>query len=115
MLVADARAPRSAQRFLPEQQAGAAVLFVLVILPDGFFGLGRQSGPGRTVQFLARLVKANNRIIRIVRPLVDIQNVFHFAYLLRGGLADAPRLNTPGLDFVFFSVTRTVSAERRFV
>ena len=115
MLVADAHAACSGERFLPEQQAGTAVLLVLVVLPNGLFGLRGQVRAGRTVPFLARLVKANDRIVRIIRPLINGQHVFHFAHVLRRGLANAPRLDAPGLDFVFFSVTRTVSAERRFV
>ena len=109
MLGANTDAACSNERFIPEAQTGAAAFLVFLILSGGLFGLGGQNGPGRTVQFFARFVKANDRIIGVIRPLVNVQHVFPFAHVLRRGLADTPRLDAPGLDFVFFSVVPTVT------
>ena len=59
----------------------------------------------------ARLIHAHQNLIPIVRPLVDLQYVFHRAHKLRALTGrDAPTLLQPRLQFVFFlSAWRTVS------
>lgn len=47
----------------------------------------------------------------IVWFLIQIQNVFHELDEFRSNFWDAPTLYLPRLEFVFFSMSRTVSGE----
>ena len=56
------------------------------------------------------VIHAHQNLIPIVRPLVDLQYVFHRAHKLRALTGrDAPTLLQPRLQFVFLSAWRTVS------
>src|ERR1051326_263695 len=100
--------PASGQRFDPEEQVGFAQALVLIVLLGRLSGLHRERALGRGTQFLAALVEANDRTLRVIRPLVDIENVFHLGDIAGRGGADAPGLYLPGLERVFFIRSQTV-------
>src|SRR5947199_3089133 len=61
-------------------------------------------------ELLSQLGNADHREQRVVGPKVRLDHVFHPPDELGVGLGrDAPRLDDPGLDVVFFSAWRTVS------
>ena len=61
-------------------------------------------------QLFARLIHAHQNLIPIIRPLVDLQHVFHRAHKVRALTGrDAPTLLQPRFEFVFFNTLRTVS------
>ena len=104
MLLPDPHAPGSRKRLVPEQEAGTAVALLFIILPKRRTGLGRKARTRTAMKLLACFVKADNRILRVIRALVDIEDVFHFAHVLGAGFADTPCLDAPGLNFIFFMV-----------
>ena len=62
-------------------------------------------------QLLGPFVEADHGTLGVIRSLVDIQRVFHVAHELGVGVGrDDPLLAKPRLEFVFFSVRRTVSS-----
>jgi hypothetical protein len=62
-------------------------------------------------ELLGPFIKTDQRPFRIVRPLIHIQHLFHLANKLGVGIGrNDPLLVTPRLEFVFFSVFRTVSS-----
>src|SRR5262249_1907506 len=72
----------------------------------------RQRRPHFPEQLLARLVEADHRVERVVRQQVRLDHVFHPPDVLGVRLGrQAPSLNDPWLNVVFFSACRTVSVE----
>ena len=65
--------------------------------------------PHLTKQLLARLVEAHHRILRVVGQLVDGDHVLHEPHVFGVGQGwDAPGLDDPGPNGVFFNACRTV-------
>ena len=63
-------------------------------------------------QLLTGLVHTDDGSEGVVRAFVDLQDVLHLPNKLGVGFGrDAPRLDQPGLELVFFSVRRMVSCE----
>ena len=54
------------------------------------------------------LVNTHNRVQRVKRTLLDLQNVLHFCYKFRTCFRDAPLLNQPWLKYAFFIVLHAV-------
>ena len=52
------------------------------ILPFQLPRLGRKGGTRAAVEFLARLIEADDRIVWIVRTLVNFEHVLHFTHVL---------------------------------
>src|SRR5262249_1890734 len=98
------------ERLEHHEQVGRAVALVLVIGGGRAPGGRRDRRPGLLHQLLARLVETHHGALGVVRPLIDLQHIFHRAdkvsVLIRG---NHPLLLQPGLQRVFFSVSRTVS------
>ncbi len=92
------------------EDVGDPVADVFMVIPCRTPRRHRQ-GPLRFAdQLLACLVQTNQRVLRVVRPLIDIQHVLHRADELGTGFArQAPHLPPPRLQLVFFNVLRTVS------
>src|SRR5271168_3399976 len=87
------------------EQAGRPVAPVFVIVPGGPSGLrgDRQTRFGN--ELLRGLVDADQRAVRIARPLINLQNVFHGGN--KGGVLvrrNDPLLFQMRLESVFFSV-----------
>ena len=53
-------------------------------------------------QLFVRLINTDSWGERIVRPLIYFQHILHFRYKFRIRLGDAPFLDLPRLDFIFF-------------
>ncbi len=95
------------------EQIRHAVANVLVVVTSDLPWSGRHGRLLFADQLLARLVQAHYRTGRIIRPLVHLQHVFHLPNELGVGLRwNAPLFAQPRLEFIFFSVRRTVSFER---
>jgi len=74
--------------------------------------LGRKGWSHFADQLFARLVHADDRKPRIVRTMIDLENVLHAEHDLDAGFGrDTPVLLPMGFQLVFFSVLRTVSYE----
>src|SRR5579871_505341 len=104
--------PPAAQGLTHHQLMADALALVLLVLPRGAAGLGRQRRPHLPEPLLAGFVETDDGVQRVVRPQVGLDHVFQPPDLL--GVRprrDAPRLDNPGLDGVFFSARRTVSVE----
>ena len=102
--------PPAPQRFTHHQLVADALPLVLVVLPGRTARPRRPWRPHLAEQLLARLIEADHRVLRIVGQQVGLDHVLHAPDVLGVGLGrDAPRLNDPRLDVVFFSAWRTVS------
>ena len=90
------------------EQVAHSVAFVIV--RHGSPGLRREGLEGLLHQLFAGLVQGHQHLVVPELTVVDLQHVLHGADEL--GVArwrDAPALFQPRLEFVFFSVRRTVS------
>src|ERR1700692_1224171 len=87
------------------EQIGRPVARVFVIMPGGLscFRRDRQAGFGN--ELLGRLVDADQGTFRIIRPLVNLQDVLHGGHEGGAGVRwNDPLLSQMGLESVFFSV-----------
>ncbi|MNT31835.1 hypothetical protein D3C72_1676880 [compost metagenome] len=74
-----------------------------------FFRLTRRTGnSGFFDQLLIGFIDANNRMHRIIGTLIDIQYILHFGYKFCTGFWNAPFLDEPWFDLVFFITSQTV-------
>jgi hypothetical protein len=91
------------QRFAHHHLATHALALVLVVLPGRFPRLNQLRLAHLPEELLARLVEADHREQRVVGPKVRQDHVFHPPDELGVGLGrQAPGLDDPGLDVVFF-------------
>ena len=96
-----------------EHEDGAgAVALVVIILAQRLARFHRQRRDVVIEQLLARLVHADQRLIRIRLFRVNVEHLLHLRDEA-GGVAfgDAVTFDAPGLQLVFFSVLRTVSLQ----
>src|SRR5580765_1284781 len=109
--IRDRNSPPAPEWLERHEQVDRAVPLVLVIPPGGTAGLRRHRRPRLPDQLLRLLVQADDRPVRVVRPVVDVEDVLHrtdeVRVLLRG---QNPLLPQPRLDRIVFSVVRTVSS-----
>ena len=105
-------APEAHLRFEKREQVGCAFALVLVVVAHRLARFGRQ-GSARLGHHLVlgHLIKADQRLVRIVALLVEIQNVLHAPDKLRAQLWDAPLLLQPRFYIPYLSVRRSVSSE----
>ena len=86
------------------------VAFVFIIIRARRSGAGWTAQPGLLHLLFAGLVQAHQDLVVPVLAMVDLQHILHGAHEFGTALGrDAPALFQPGLEFVFFSVWRTVS------
>jgi hypothetical protein len=110
--VCDCDLSPSLKRSKAHEEIGSAVALIFKVVAFGGAGfLG--NGSSRLVdQLLRGLIKADERIIFLFRRGVQLQHFFHltdkFCTLFRW---NHPTFFLPRLEFVFFSVCRTVSCE----
>jgi hypothetical protein len=83
--------------------------FVFVVLPSRLTLLDRQTPAGKVMQLFAGFIQAYDRARGGIGSLIDISNVFHLGNIRPRRLANAPGLYSPRLDFVFFSISPTVT------
>ena len=105
--------PSPAQQWRKEHEDGAgSVTLVLVILASRLAGRHWQSSADPSVQFLARLVHADQWFVGIQRLSVEVQHLFHLRDEA-GGITpgNAEALLAPRLKEVFLSVLRIVSRQ----
>src|ERR1700736_2873608 len=87
------------------EQIGRPVAPVFVIMPGGlsWFRRDRQARFGK--ELLGRLVDADQRTFRIIRPLINLQDVLHGGHEGGAGVRwNDPLLSQMRLERVFFSV-----------
>src|SRR5438128_466639 len=111
-LVSHHQMPPAGKRLREREHIRRAVAFILAVET---LTASRRSGK-RSLRFdgqlLTQFVHADQREARIVRPLVDLQHVFHVVDKLGIVLRrNAPHAFLPGLQLVFFRQRRTVSCE----
>src|SRR5689334_10033170 len=103
--VGDLDVPPTLQRREHHEQIGDAVARILVVVSRWASRLGRDRHPGLADQLLGGLVETNHRTRRIVRPLINLQHVFHAGYESGIGLGrDDPLLLQMRLERVFLSL-----------
>src|SRR3954454_5206602 len=93
------------QRGEHHEQIGGAVACILVVVPGRASWPSRDRHAGLADQLLRGLVEANHPVLRIMRPLIDLEHVFHAGY--EGGISfgrDDPLLLKMRLERVFLSV-----------
>ena len=87
------------------EEISDAVALVFVVVSLGLSGLGRDRLAGLDDQLLRSLVQTHERSIRISRPLVSFQHVFHGRHEAGVGLGrDHPLPIAVRLERVFFNV-----------
>jgi hypothetical protein len=97
------------QRLKDHEEIGHAVANVLAVVASHLARCRRHGGADLADQLLAGLVQAHDRTLGVIRPLVHLQHVLHLPDELGIGFRrNAPLLAQPRLEFVFFSVRRTV-------
>src|SRR5208282_5554343 len=111
-LIADLYDSFASQRFHRHENIGrAATLVFTIVFRNGTRTRGELDAD-LCDQLLAALIHANHGSAGIVRTMVHFQHIFHRGHEFgRRSRRQAPALLQPGLEFVFFSVRRTVSCE----
>ena len=102
--------PPIIKRRVVHQQMSHPVALVLGVVARCMARTHPLRWPDLLHALLARLIHADHRKGRIVRPGIHFQDVLHPAH--EGGVLlwrDAPHLLSPRLELVFFSTLRTVS------
>src|SRR5580704_6661322 len=97
--------PPSLQRSEQHEQIGGTVALILVVVASWLAWLCRNWDTRFLDELLRRLVQANDGSIRIMGPLVNLQDVLHRSY--EGGVGlrrDDPLLLEVRLENVFLSV-----------
>jgi hypothetical protein len=97
--------PPTLKRGENHEQIGGAVPFILVVAPGWLSGFRRDWHARFGDQLLRGLVQADQRMLRIVRSLINLQHILHAGY--EGGVGirwNDPLLLQVGLEKVFFSV-----------
>ena len=100
--------PPAFQRREHHEQIGDAIAFVFVIVARWLsrFGGGRRARLDD--QLLRGFVEAHERALRIVRSLIDFQDVFHGGDKRRVGVGrNHPLLSAMGLENVFLAFARS--------
>jgi len=111
-VLAGADSSPAQQRRKEHEEGAGAVTLVLVILASRLAGRHRQSRGDPSVQFLARLVHADQWLVAIERLSVEVEHLFHLRHEAGGvALGNAEALLAPWLKEVFLSVLRIVSRQ----
>jgi len=85
---------------------------VLVINPRGLTGFARYWIADFANHLLARFIHAYHRVIRIIRQMIDVKNIFHVGYKGRAPFRwDFPVFAEVRLKFVFFKTRCTVMCD----
>jgi hypothetical protein len=96
--------PPSHQRGRDHKQLADAVALILIIVPLGLSGFGRQHVPSFQDVLFARLIPANQGSLRLLGPLVDLPDILQGADQFRIALRwNAPLLFQPRLELVFLN------------
>src|SRR6266403_849738 len=91
-----------------KEVAGTSPL-VLIVLLGRCSGLRGQGAASLAQQLVAFLVQANHRLVRIMGPSIQIQQLVHAPAVFCGEFANAPHQFAPGFEEVFFRIRRMVS------
>src|SRR5437016_9605004 len=87
------------------EQIGRPVAPVFVIMPGGLSGFRRDRQARFGNELLGRLVDADHGTFRIIRPLINLQDVLHGGHEGGAGVRwNDPLLSQMRLESVFFSV-----------
>ena len=85
------------------EQVGCPVAFVLIVIAFGVPWLGWDWHPRLSDELLRGLVEADHGAIRIMRPVINLQHVFHARYECGVGIRrDDPLLFQVRFKNVFF-------------
>src|SRR5205807_5239646 len=97
--------PPALERREHPEQIGRPVAPVFVIMPGGLSGFRRDRQARFGNQLLGRLVDADQGTFRIIRPLINLQDVLHGGHEGGAGVRwNDPLLSQMRLESVFFSV-----------
>lgn len=83
--------------------------FIFIIHASALSGTRREWSSRVRDQLLARLVETDNRTLKVVRQMVDIEDIFHRVH--EGSIVlwrNAKSFHCPRLDVIFFSRRCTV-------
>ena len=80
MAIGDLDIPPALQRGEHHEQIGGSVPFILVVAPGWLSGFRRDWHARFGDQLLRGLVQADQRILRIVRSLINLQRILHAGY-----------------------------------
>src|SRR5439155_24984377 len=111
-LVANDHLPPTPQRFGQHEHGCHAIALILVVVTGWPAWRHRHRSARLTDELHAGLIQTHLRAPWIIRSGIDLQHILHVVdELAAGRLWQAILLLQPGLEFVFFSVWRTVSCE----
>src|SRR6202046_2755333 len=97
--------PPALQRREHYKQVGGTVALILIIITFKLPWLGRDRHAGLGDELLRGLVHADHGTIRIVRPVIDVQHIFHGGHERGAGLRwNDELLLQVRFENVFFSV-----------
>lgn len=108
----DINRPPLSQRLVHPKQIADAVPLIRVVLPCRLSRFRRNGQALFADQLIRALVKPHHRPPWVVRARLHIEDGFPRGALLGPHRREAPFLLLPGLDFVFFRVTRPVSSDQ---
>src|SRR5439155_21523784 len=94
-----------------QQDTASTILLVFIMRALHFAGAHRQERSPLFDQKTRPRIETDQRVARIIRKLVVVQDVFPMPQIGAGNLASAPLLGEPGLEAIFFSTCRTLSCE----
>jgi hypothetical protein len=86
----------------PDKEARRPMTPIRVVLPGWLSGLTGTRALRGTMAFLAGFIQTDLRALGIIRPLLDVQDVFHLGDEWGRRLGKAPGLDPPRLQRVFF-------------
>ena len=71
----------------------------MVTLTDVF----RRYGPAYLAKYASRMPQAHHRMVRVIRPVIDIQDFLHRTHKFGARLRNQPAFHPPGLECVFLA------------
>src|SRR5262249_11111422 len=94
-----------------QQDAARPILLVFIMIAFDLTGAHWQDRSPLFDEKTRPLIETDERMVRVIRQLVLVEDVFHMPQIVAGNLAYAPLLREPGLEAIFFSTCRTLSCE----
>src|SRR5690554_822944 len=100
---------KAGQRFHRQEDRALAMPRIFVVLAPRLSRLQRQRASRRRAQRLLNLVEADLWTPRVIRSLINGQDVFHLSHKARRWFGKAPGLHAPRLKFIFFNASPTAT------
>jgi len=96
-----------------EEERAHPVTLIVIVFSDGLAGVEGEWSHHISYKLTRTFVKANQGTFGILRAFIERQEIFHPPEERRSELAQTPLALEVGLQFVFFSTSRTVIGSMR--